>query len=199
MNGVEWGIDSSVFILIQGTNRQQLKRAGARVKVSKRRFFKSHVAEMGTRDALGAEGLHEFKGGQDRFTEEKCYIYSNHVCLRKTDLQMLEDGRIWGEQIIGVSSVLPAAARGRILRKVDLCFDLIQLFYVLVRHILFFFLIVILSHCFLFWLLCYLTLQLFLLFPTALRDGNYYMSRWYLAQLGSDWYDHRVLSEYKHY
>lgn len=48
MNGVEWGIDSSVFILIQGTNHQQLKRAGARVKVSKRRFFKSHVAETGT-------------------------------------------------------------------------------------------------------------------------------------------------------
>lgn len=94
--------------------------------------------EQGTRDALGAECLHEFKGEQDRFTEEKCYIYSNHVCLSKTDLQMLEDGRIWGEQIIRVSSVLPAAARGRILSKVDLCFDLIQLFYVLVRHILFF-------------------------------------------------------------
>lgn len=62
MNGVEWGIDSSVFILIQGTNHQQLKQAGARLKANKRRFFKLHVAAKRNMGCFGCQGFRWVQG-----------------------------------------------------------------------------------------------------------------------------------------
>lgn len=54
---MDWGFDSLMFILIQGTNHQQLKCAGARLKANKRRFFKSHGVEKQNTGCFGCQGL----------------------------------------------------------------------------------------------------------------------------------------------
>lgn len=95
----EVGIDSSVFILIQGTNHQQLKWAGARFKAYKSRFFNSHVAERWNRGCFECQGLicvQELVEQVHR--REMCKGLLNtwqpHLPQADCDLQMLEDGRL---------------------------------------------------------------------------------------------------------
>lgn len=129
----------------------------------------------GTWDALGAKGLGGFKGGQDRSIEKKSvkdfYIYSTHVSLRKTlhckCWKMGEFGRDVPYKFPVFFQLLSDTdpEQGGSLLWPDTAF----LMFLLGTS---FFLIVILFHCFLLWLLWYLTHQLFLVFLTASKDGN---------------------------
>lgn len=81
---------------------------------------------------------------------------------------MLEDGRVWGgTHDMGFLCSFSCYQT----RSWERCFFALT-WYRGFWHFFFFFWIVILSHCFLHWLICYLTHQLFLVSLSARKDGN---------------------------